>query len=103
MKKFTAACLISYVLTLISFPAQAQKEANNWYFSTGTGIDFNSGAPVSMNNSAMAAYEGCAAISDKITGRVLMYSNGLNVWDSIHNIMPNGGGLMGNTGSAQGC
>jgi len=93
-------CCLFYLFPPIAF---AQKEANNWYFSTGTGIDFNSGAPVSMNNSAMTAYEGCSVISDKNTGRVLMYSNGLNVWDSTHNIMPNGSGLMGNTGSAQGC
>lgn len=47
-------------LTLISLQCRyclAQKEASIWYFGENAGLDFNSGAPVVLTNSPMAAFE----------------------------------------------
>lgn len=80
----------------------AQKQANLWYFGEYAGIDFNGGSPKALTNSAMKADEGCASISDG-NGKLLFYTNGVNVWNSSHKIMPNGSGLNGNISSTQCC
>lgn len=77
-----------------------QKQANVWYFGNYAGLDFNSGTPQPLLNSAMRQFEGSATISDA-QGRLLFYTNGIDVWDKDHNIMPNGSGLTGNSSTAQ--
>ena len=81
--------------------ASAQKEANSWYFGWQIAVDFNSGSPVAVNNSAMNQYEGCSSFSDKNTGALLFYSDGQNVYTAAHALMPNGTGLTGDQSSAQ--
>jgi len=49
----------------------------------------------------MDTREGCAVVSDQQTGSLLFYTNGENVWNSNHTVMPNGSGLMGHWSSAQ--
>lgn len=44
--------------------AQAQGEANIWYFGVNAGVDFNYNPPIALTNSAMVANEGTAVISD---------------------------------------
>ncbi|PCH66331.1 MAG: hypothetical protein COC01_08270, partial [Bacteroidetes bacterium] len=78
----------------------AQNEGNIWYFGDNAGIDFNGGTPVALTNGSMYAYEGCASICDN-TGSLLFYTDGSNVWNSNHTIMPNGSGLMGSFTSSQ--
>ncbi|MBK9729779.1 MAG: T9SS type A sorting domain-containing protein [Chitinophagaceae bacterium] len=95
----TIATLI-FLFAGISF-CFAQKEANTWYFGNYAGIDFNSGTAVSITNGLMSAFEGCATISDKNTGAILIYTNGSVVWNSNHQVMANGTGLTGNSSSAQ--
>ena len=82
-------------------PAQAQsrKHANIWYFGDA-GLDFNSGAPVPLVNSAMKAFEGTATIAND-QGQLLFYSDGVTVWNKKHTVM--GSGLLGNNNSAQSC
>ena len=78
----------------------AQNESNIWYFGEKAGLDFNSGSPVSLSDGQLITTEGCAAISDK-NGYLLFYTNGENVWNRNHQIMPNGTGLMGGFSSSQ--
>ncbi len=70
------------------------KEGNIWYFGNNAGIDFSSGSPVALTNSVMNQSEGCSSISDD-SGNLLFYTNGFNVWNSNHIIMPNGDSLFG--------
>ncbi|MCB2379191.1 T9SS type A sorting domain-containing protein [Hymenobacter sp. BT635] len=49
----------------------------------------------------MTSYEGAASISNG-AGQLLMYSNGEQVWDATHQVMPNGGALGGHNSSSQG-
>ena len=49
-------------LLLISFSAIAQKQANQWYFGYQAAMEFNSGSPVVLTNSAMSSFEGVSSI-----------------------------------------
>jgi hypothetical protein len=79
----------------------AQKEANWWYFGWQLAVDFNSGSPVAVNNGAMNQFEGCSSMSDRTSGALLFYSDGMSVWGANHMLMPNGTGLTGDQSSAQ--
>ncbi|MGO8056139.1 hypothetical protein, partial [Rhizobium leguminosarum] len=48
----------------------------------------------------MDATEGVATQSDK-NGNLLFYTNGIDVWNRNHEIMPNGTGLFGSQTSTQ--
>ena len=78
----------------------SQNEANNWYFGQKAGVSFNNGFPVQEPNGELITVEGCATISNK-NGDLLFYTNGVDVWDRNHAIMPNGTGLLGNVSSTQ--
>lgn len=91
--------LIAFVMfALIS---RAQKEANIWYFGRYAGLDFNASPPTPLLNSQMDTDEGCASISDKNTGQLLFYSDGISVWNRNHALMPNGSNLNGHYSSTQ--
>jgi gliding motility-associated-like protein len=78
----------------------SQKQANFWHFGTLAGLDFNSGAPVVLNNSVINTAEGSASISDA-SGNLLFYTDGLTVWDKNNAVMPNGTGLFGDISTTQ--
>lgn len=78
----------------------AQNEANFWYFGRNAGIDFSAGPPVALTNGQLNTLEGCSSISDQ-NGNLLFYSDGIQVWDRNHNLMPNGTGLLGDNSSTQ--
>ena len=80
--------------------AQAQGEANIWYFGEYAGLDFNSGAPVALTDGQMLAFEGCASQSDA-NGNLLFYTNGTTVWNRNHDTLSNGAGLNGEISSTQ--
>jgi gliding motility-associated-like protein len=97
MKKSIILILLIFFYQLTLF---AQKEGNIWYFGSKAGLDFNSGVPVALNNSAMNASSGCATISDT-GGNLLFYTNGQTVWNKLHKVMFNGTGLLGHYLSTQ--
>lgn len=88
--------IISTFLLFAFLYSTAQKEKNIWYFGDGAGLDFSSGAPVVLSNSAMLTYDNSASICDSETGNLLFYSNGVNIWNRNHQVMTNGSGLLGN-------
>jgi gliding motility-associated-like protein len=88
------------LLILFNFACLAQKETNNWYFGNKVGLDFSTDPPTALQNSAMNTREGCSVISDSL-GNLLFYTNGVKVWDSSHQVMPNGLGLLGSKSSSQ--
>jgi hypothetical protein len=75
---------------LTSNLVHSQNEAVNWYFGSQAGLHFNFNRATPIANSKMFTQEGCAVISDKRTGELLFYSNGRNVWNKKHQLMPNG-------------
>jgi hypothetical protein len=93
------ALLLSVILLSLS-SLHAQKQTWQWYFGYNASLEFNTGAPVVTNNSAMSQWEGCASIADA-NGDLLFYTDGLSAWNKNHAIMPNSNGMLGNYTSTQ--
>ncbi len=68
------AGLFALFCTLPSGYAQLSKHGLIWHFGYRAGLDFTSGTPVKILNSAMDSYEGCASYCDA-NGKLLFYSN----------------------------
>ncbi len=98
------SCFLQSILLLVGLfsfvQSYGQKEVNNWYFGNYAGITFNTLTPSGITNGQLNTYEGCATISNA-NGDLLFYTDGIKVWDSTHNVTPNGTGLKGNSSSTQ--
>jgi hypothetical protein len=92
--------LTSFVCLLLTSSLLGQGEANNWYFGQFAAISFETSPPTALDNSAMFSLEGCATISDE-DGVLLFYTDGLTVYNVLHEIMENGEGLLGGSSSTQ--
>ena len=77
-----------------------QQEGNIWYFGKNIGIDFNTKKPKLLTNGAMNTFEGCSSISDA-NGNLLLYTDGISIWNSKHEIIKGGNDLHGNPSSTQ--
>lgn len=97
------------VLTLLLIPIMGfgQKQGNIWYFGDHAGFDFSPGDPVQITGGQThyiscpgCHAEGSAVISDS-SGTLLFYSDGAQVWNAQHTVMPNGNGLLSNASSTQ--
>ncbi|MCJ8167660.1 T9SS type A sorting domain-containing protein [Pontibacter sp. E15-1] len=75
-------------LILVSLKVYAQKEATNWYFGNKAGLSFSNGVPVPLTDGALVTESATAVISDKKTGKLLFYTNGRNIWNRQHQLMP---------------
>ncbi|MEI6062634.1 MAG: PKD domain-containing protein, partial [Bacteroidota bacterium] len=73
----------------------SQKEANNWYFGFQQAVNFATGNPALVPNSAMNADYGSTSLSDSL-GNLLFYSNGQVVFDRNNLMMPHGDNLLSN-------
>ena len=121
--------LITFLFAFASANIMAQgKENNNWFFGGNAGLTWNTlrsfqasvidttkiigyDALASKNDttlmlptsiaSSINTNEGCFSLSDFNTGKVLFYSDGINVWNQNNEVMPNGSGLSGSNSSAQ--
>jgi hypothetical protein len=101
--------ILSFTLLIYSNLASGQKQGNIWLFGEGGGLDFNSGNPVSFSGSQLYGMptqpldfpyaESSTSISDS-AGTLLFYSNGMKVWNKLHQLMPNGDSLMGFSSSS---
>ncbi len=60
------------------------------------GLDFSTGSPVAVRTS-MVGWEGGAAVSDPVTGKLLFYSNGEECWNVNGARMLHGDSLLGNS------
>lgn len=94
--------LFLLLLCILAQNSIAQKESKHWYFGNKAGIVFpySTALPTALTNSSMNAFEGIASISDG-AGNLLFYTDGVNVFDRLHQIMPNGSGLLGSSSSTQ--
>ncbi|HKR07464.1 MAG TPA: hypothetical protein VJY62_22710 [Bacteroidia bacterium] len=103
MKKILTLLFLNFTLFVYG-----QKQGNIWYFggeysnqsATGAGLDFNSGSPVALLNSAMTYTEGSATYCNS-GGQLLFYAKGETVYDRTHTIMQNGDTLGGHWSTMQ--
>lgn len=90
------------ILNLVIFNSLfAQKEGNIWIFGQNAKLDFNTNPPtVGMSPGNFVCNEGSGTATD-YNGELLFYTNGYSIYDRNGNLMPNGGGLMGDNSTAQ--
>ena len=90
--------IFSFCILLILFNSSksyCQPEEYNWYFGKYAAVNFNTGSPITLYNSAMLAYSSfCGSISDSV-GKLLFYTDGKKVWNRKHAVMQNGGSVGG--------
>ncbi|MBI3236030.1 MAG: hypothetical protein HYZ42_18680, partial [Bacteroidetes bacterium] len=98
MKNLLLTLIFLFIGLQITF---AQHEADNWYFGQRAGITFKNGNPTVLTDGQMVAVEGCATVSDKVTGELLFYTDGVKVWNKYHQIMKNGTDLKSGWSSTQ--
>lgn len=89
-----------FITLFFSTALLSQKEGHIWYFGNGIGLNFSSPKPKVLKDGGINTYEGCATISDG-TGKLLFYTNGVEVWAGNHKPMTNGKGLGGHISSTQ--
>ncbi len=89
-----------FILIFLFKPAICQQQAYHWYFGNNAGLDFSSGTATVVTNGALETIEGCSSISDA-AGNLLFYTDGVNVYNKLHQLMPNGINLLGHASSTQ--
>ncbi len=100
MKQITSLFFFILLICSYQYIFSQSKTGNIWYFGSYAGLDFNSGAPVVIDDSAMGQWEGCASISDQ-NGNILFYTNGVTIWNKTHSLMVNGNSLLGDYSASQ--
>ncbi|MFV7235203.1 T9SS type B sorting domain-containing protein [Flavobacterium sp. ZB4R12] len=75
-----------FLLTLYTTLVFSQQEASVWCFGSGAGLKFNPDGSVTTVISGVSAPQGCSTISDS-NGSLLFYSNGVTIWNKIHQPM----------------
>lgn len=94
-------CIVAVCLFGNLHTAGAQNLAKNWYFGANAGITFVDGSPEVLTDGQINTFEGSATISRASTGEMLFYTDGVTVWNRLHNPMPNGTGLHGDKSTSQ--
>ncbi|AZA53716.1 T9SS type A sorting domain-containing protein [Chryseobacterium sp. G0201] len=91
MKKFYITFILALPLFLFS-----QGENDNWYFGAFAGVNFSGSTPTVLYDSQAVTNLASASVSDS-SGKLLFYTNGLEVFNREHQLMPNGSGLTQET------
>src|SRR4051812_15186903 len=95
--------ILKYFLCCLFFISKltySQNQAKKWYFGNKAGLDFMSNTPTVLTNGMMTAGEGCSSVSDA-AGNILLYTDGMTVYNQSHTVMANGNGLYGSGTSTQ--
>lgn len=85
---------------LLGVVLQAQPQHRYWYFGSNAGLDMSTEPPTALHDGMIVTDEGVTSIADA-DGQLLFYSNGVQVWDRTHAVMPGGGALDGHSSSSQ--
>jgi gliding motility-associated-like protein len=78
-----------------------KRSTYTWYFGNKAGLKFDDNDNVTaLTNGQANIVDNTSTFSDT-SGNILLYSDGLNVWNKNHQIMQNGNGLLGNQSGGQ--
>lgn len=92
------------IITLFSVLAMAagtmQAQNGTWYFGVGGGLQFTGMTTTPLPGSPINTSEGCASIVDA-ANNVVMYTDGITVWNGSHVVQAGAGTLGGNPSSTQ--
>lgn len=79
-------------MLFVSAQQDGQNMRKNWYFGT-YGVSFESGVPVEKrNNPHFVRPAGC--LSDPVTGKLLLYSDGKTAWNAKHREIRGGSSIL---------
>ncbi|MBK9249746.1 MAG: hypothetical protein IPM69_16935 [Ignavibacteria bacterium] len=91
------------LICIVISPLLAQqihpKDANNWYFGERSGITFQGDTTTALSDGVLISGEGCATMSDRGTGELLFYTDGVSIWNKNHQMIATG--LLGGSSSTQ--
>jgi gliding motility-associated-like protein len=76
----------------------AQPEKNNWYFGDRAAISFETGRAEIKYDNPQNIYGPSASISHPVTGKLLMYTNGMDIWNGSHQLIGKLSGVNGPIG-----
>lgn len=97
--------LFLFLFCSISSAFAQELTRNNWYFgNSADGIRFNrsDNTATGVNNQATPFGNGGSSVAtDPGNSNLLFYTDGANVYDACHGIMPNGNGLTANSAGNQ--
>ena len=99
--------IFSFLISFTGYHSQSMAQGYfdyNWYFGNSVeGIIFNkfNNEPLVVNDQIPFGIGGSAVATDDNTGQLLFYADGVNIYDASHNIMLNGGGILGNAAGNQ--
>jgi WD40 repeat protein len=94
--------MLSVILLMAGDGTMGQHQNKIWYFGYEAGIDFTGGTPVALTNGVLNSIDYSSVLCDS-SGNVLLYTNGEFVYNSNHQVMANGTGLMGSSNGGQVC
>jgi hypothetical protein len=97
---FTRYVLILLFIFSTNLFLTAQNEGSIWYFGHNAGLNMSSATPTVLTGGALNTAEGSASMSDA-AGNLLFYTDGQQVYNQNHSLMPNGSGLLGHPSSTQ--
>ena len=104
MCRFARILMLSLVHVLCALTGAldvfAQQQHSYWYFGARAGIRFYPDSIVALTDSKIITNEGSASIADR-NGRLLFYTDGISIYNALHNVVPNGSGLWGNPSTTQ--
>jgi gliding motility-associated-like protein len=84
-------CIFLLLIIISNSCLGQQSRTNNWVLGDSVLVNFDTNPP-NTGLSALESFEGFSVISDT-NGTLLFYTNGIKVWNSNHQLMPNGFGL----------
>lgn len=97
--------IVYLIMPYLSFSQSYYNQTNEfirangvWTFYDSLGLNFNDPNNFLFTSNVWGQWgaEGSASVADPVTGELLFYSNGGSVWNKNHQLMPNGGGILGN-------
>ncbi len=83
--KYLVNILIFLFIIPIVLTAKS-KHYNNWVFMNCR-VNFNKTPPKFSTNPHLLNYEGTSTFSDPITGKLILYTNGVSVYDKNHHLI----------------
>ncbi|MEO0403627.1 MAG: gliding motility-associated C-terminal domain-containing protein, partial [Bacteroidota bacterium] len=81
---------LTALLALLVACAFAQNENINWHFGSGFSMDFSGMTPNITTSTIQANNNTKPSVISDIDGNLLMYTDGLSVYDANGDVMPNG-------------
>lgn len=81
----------STALIYVTACSPINNSGTNWYFSTNNSLSFSTGVPVFNNAIPLAnKSDGVSAIQNDASGNLLFYTNGIKVYNHLHNQINSG-------------